>query len=130
MNRRSLVTDATTRSLLRANDNAQFSPHVLKQQRLLQQQRRTLFSSSSPSSWTRSFRFVNHRRLTKLEQDANMFPEDPRRQAALYKVRISYYSFIYLLMLDKSLLSIIKPCIRILNEKGDDVSIKIICRSG
>ena len=94
MNRRSLVTDATTRSLLRAKDNTQLSPHVLKQQRLLQQQKRTLFSTSSPS-WARPFRFVNHRRLTKLEQDAAMFPEDPRRQAALYKVKISYL-FIYL----------------------------------
>ncbi|KAG2223685.1 hypothetical protein INT45_007263 [Circinella minor] len=84
---RPLVTDAT-RSLLRAKDNTQLLPHVLRQQRLLQQQqqqKRTLFSTSSPSSWARSFRFVNHRRLTKLEQDATMFPEDPRRQAALYK---------------------------------------------
>ena len=75
--------------MLRAKDNTQLLPHVLRQQRLLQQQqqqKRTLFSTSSPSSWARSFRFVNHRRLTKLEQDATMFPEDPRRQAALYKV--------------------------------------------
>ncbi|KAI8147677.1 peptidase family M41-domain-containing protein [Fennellomyces sp. T-0311] len=51
----------------------------------IQQQRRTLSSSTPSTSWARSFRFVNHRRLTKLEQDANMFPDDPRRQAALYK---------------------------------------------
>lgn len=41
---------------------------------------------ASSSALARSFRFVNHRRLMKLEQEANMFAQDPRRQAALYKV--------------------------------------------
>ncbi|CDH48610.1 atp-dependent peptidase [Lichtheimia corymbifera JMRC:FSU:9682] len=40
---------------------------------------------ASSSALARSFRFVNHRRLMKLEQEANMFAQDPRRQAALYK---------------------------------------------
>lgn len=45
-------------------------------------QRRTIFSSTGSNS----SRIMAYRRLSKLEQEANAFPQDVARQAALYKV--------------------------------------------
>ncbi|RCH82458.1 hypothetical protein CU098_001554, partial [Rhizopus stolonifer] len=47
--------------------------------RIPSKQSRTLFSSSNTN------RFVNHRRLNKLEQEANASPTDVAKQALLYK---------------------------------------------
>ncbi|CEP07141.1 hypothetical protein [Parasitella parasitica] len=54
-----------------------FQPFQRQQQ---QQQRRTFFSNNGGSS-----RFINYRRLNKLEQEANASPTDAFKQATLYK---------------------------------------------
>ncbi|KAG0167461.1 hypothetical protein DFQ28_006037 [Apophysomyces sp. BC1034] len=73
------VADATR--LLRAN---QF---MNTESMLSQGQQQRAFSSSASHHSFRPFRFVNQRRLAKLEQDANTFAQDPLRQALLYKAK-------------------------------------------
>lgn len=66
------------------NDAAADATRILKSRPSLAYLQRRPFSSSASSSI--SFRFVNHRRLLKLEQEANLFSQDAKRQAALYRV--------------------------------------------
>ncbi|KAL1932037.1 hypothetical protein VTP01DRAFT_9093 [Rhizomucor pusillus] len=65
------------------NDAAADATRILKSRPSLAYLQRRPFSSSASSSI--SFRFVNHRRLLKLEQEANLFSQDAKRQAALYR---------------------------------------------
>ncbi|CAO3617786.1 unnamed protein product [Cunninghamella echinulata] len=50
------------------------------------QQPTSSFSTSSSSASAFPFRIINQRKLAKLEQDANNFPQDPLKQVLLYKV--------------------------------------------
>lgn len=58
---------------------ARIIPRGLKVRPIAYQQRRTLFNGGGSS------RIVNHRRLNKLEQEANASPTDTLKQATLYK---------------------------------------------
>jgi ATP-dependent metalloprotease len=59
--------------------------HALNRSKI---QSRTLFSNSSSST----SRIMNYRRLNKLEQEANSFPQDATKQATLYKVCFQTFS--------------------------------------
>ncbi|KAG1374879.1 hypothetical protein G6F61_008948 [Rhizopus arrhizus] len=65
--------------LLEAKPSSVFEmAHALNRSKI---QSRTLFSNSSSST----SRIMNYRRLNKLEQEANSFPQDATKQATLYK---------------------------------------------